>query len=144
MRRQINRSLHDHRDYRYFKLQNNIKVLVVKDEHSKTSSANCYVKSGSLNDPDDVNGIAHFCEHMLFLGTNRFPVENEYSQYLMNNGGSRNAATGEDYTTFYFDIKNECLEGAMERFSDFFKDPLFTESATEREINAIESEFKKN
>ena len=41
-------------------------------------------------------------------------------------------------------MKNEALEGALDIFSEFYKKPKFTESATEREINAIESEFKKN
>ena len=64
-----------------------------------------YVRSGSLNDPKEFHGLAHFCEHMLFLGTkNR--KENEYTKYITDNGGTRNAATSEDSTFFYFDIKN--------------------------------------
>ena len=81
---------------------------------------------------------------MLFLGTNKYPVEDEYVKFLTNNGGSRNAATGEDYTYYYFDVKNDGLNNALDIFSEFFKEPHFTQSATDREINAIESEFKKN
>ena len=80
---------------------------------------------------------------MLFLGTNKRP-ENTYTQYLTEHGGQRNAATSEDATFFYFDVKNDAFDGALELFSEFFKEPNFSEDGTAREINAIESEFRKN
>ena len=46
---------------------------------------------------------------------------------MSKNGGTRNAATGEDFTFFFFDVANESLDEALDRFSDFFKNPLFTE-----------------
>ena len=140
----IRKSEHDHREYRYLRLDNQMKILLVHDEATSKSAATLYVRSGSLNDPSEVNGIAHFCEHMLFLGTKKFPEIDSYAKFLTANGGSRNAAKGEDFTFYYFDVSNEALEEALERFSDFFKDPLFKEEATQKEIEAIESEFKKN
>ena len=80
---------------------------------------------------------------MLFLGTKNRD-ENAYSTYLTTHGGSRNAATAEDMTFYYFDVKNDALQGALELFSEFFKCPTFSDSGVEREINAIESEFRKN
>ena len=72
-----------------------------------------YVGVGSLNDPDDpnhhgkkFNGLAHFCEHMLFLGTKKYPDQNQYQKFLEENGGDSNAATGDDYTYFYFNVAN--------------------------------------
>ena len=56
----------------------------------------------------------------------------------------KNAATGEDYTYYFFDIKNEVFPEALDIFSQFFKGPLFAESATDRELNAVDSEFRKN
>ena len=81
------------------------------------------VGSGNLNDPVEVNGLAHFCEHMLFLGTEKYPEENYYSKKIASGGGQKNAATSEDYTQFYFDIKNEKFEEALDPFSQFFKTP---------------------
>ena len=80
---------------------------------------------------------------MLFLGTKNRD-ENAYASYLTAHGGSRNAATGEDQTFFFFDVENSALEGALELFSEFFWAPTFSDSGVEREINAIESEFRKN
>ena len=140
----MRKSEHDHREYRYLQLENTMKVLLVRDEATTKAAATAYVRSGSLNDPPEVNGIAHFCEHMLFQGTKKFPEPDGYGKFLASNGGSRNAATGEDFTFYYFDVKTEALDEALERFADFFKAPEFSEGATKREIEAIESEFKKN
>ena len=89
-----------------------------------------YLASGSLNDPEGFDGLAHFCEHMLFLGTEKYPEENLYAKFIKAHGGSKNATTGEDYTTYHFDIKNEVFAEALDIFSQFFQQPLFTESAT--------------
>lgn len=61
--------------------------------------------------------MAHFCEHMLFLGTEKYPKENHYSEFVKKHGGMKNAATGEDYTYYYFDIKNEQFSEALDIFS---------------------------
>lgn len=100
--------------------------------------------SGSLNDPKGVDGLAHFCEHMLFLGTKKFPEENHYSKFIKQHGGAKNAATGEDYTNYHFDIKNEAFPEALDIFSQFFKEPMFSEDSTDREMNAVDSEFRRN
>lgn len=97
-----------------------------------------------MSDPDDLPGLAHFCEHMLFLGTEKYPQENDYHMYLSHNGGLCNAATHFDHTTYYFDVTPEKLEGALDRFAQFFITPLFTETLTELELNAIHSEHEKN
>ena len=50
---------------------------------------------------------------MLFLGTEKYPKEGFYEDFLTKNGGGDNAATGEDYTFYYFDIKNENFNEAL-------------------------------
>lgn len=102
------------------------------------------VRVGHLSDPEDFQGLAHFCEHLLFMGTEKFPKENEYSEYLSNHSGSSNAYTGMDNTNYFFDVGYAHLEGALDRFSQFFISPLFDPSCTEREIRAVDSEHKKN
>ena len=99
---------------------------------------------GSIQDPFEYQGLAHFCEHMLFLGTEKYPVENHYGKFISEHGGRKNATTSLTRTYYYFNIANEHLSSATDIFSQFFKWPLFTESATEREINAVDSEFRKN
>ena len=62
-----------------------------------------------MSDPVSLPGLAHFCEHMLFLGTEKFPDENEYSKFLSQHGGSFNAFTSSDHTNYYFDVSPEHL-----------------------------------
>lgn len=90
---------------------------------------------GSLSDPKELPGLAHFCEHMLFLGTKSFPTENTYLKYITDHGGHCNAFTSPDRTSYVFDVAPESLKGALDIFSQFFICPLFTDSATEREVS---------
>ena len=70
----------DERNYRGLVLENGMKVVLVSDPTTDKSAAALDVHIGSMSDP--VQGLAHFCEHMLFLGTKKFPDENEYNKYL--------------------------------------------------------------
>jgi secreted Zn-dependent insulinase-like peptidase len=63
----------DDRIYRYLKLKNNLRCILVSDKDVEKSAACMYVGVGSLYDPAHANGLAHFLEHMLFLGTKKYP-----------------------------------------------------------------------
>lgn len=140
----IIKSSEDKRNYRGLELNNRMRVLLVSDPTTERSAAALDVNVGHLSDPDHIPGLAHFCEHMLFLGTEKYPDENDYSKFLSQHGGHSNAATYPDHTNYYFDVLPEHLKGALDRFSQFFLCPLFTESATDRELNAVHSEHEKN
>lgn len=140
----IAKSQQDCREYRGPPLENGLKVLLISDSATDIAAAALAVEIGHMSDPDDLPGLAHFREHMLFLGTEKYPSETAYSTYLSQNGGSSNAATYADMTKYYFDVASDKLDGALDRFAQFFIGPLFTESATEREINAVNSEHEKN
>lgn len=134
----------DKRKYRYLTLPNKLNVLVVSDETTDKCAACCCVEVGSMQDPVEAQGLAHFLEHMLFMGTEKYPEENEYSAYLNSHGGYSNAYTDSEQTVYYFDVLNDHFEGALDRFASFFTCPLFAESSTDREINAVDSENSKN
>ena len=125
-------------------LPNGLKALLVSDPDLEISSAALGVNVGSLYDKPDELGIAHFCEHLLFMGTDKYPSENEWNDYITKNGGLDNAYTDIDKTVYYFKIKNEALEGALDRFAQFFISPRFNKDSVDREINAINSENNKN
>ena len=55
---------------------------------------------GSCSDPEDLPGLAHFCEHMLFLGTTKYPSEDAYQSYIEQHGGGSNAFTSQEHTTY--------------------------------------------
>ncbi|CAG2101369.1 unnamed protein product, partial [Medioppia subpectinata] len=134
----------DKRDYKAIVLTNGLKVLLISDRETDKSAAALTTGVGSMSDPRDVQGLAHFAEHMLFLGTRKYPDDNDYNKYINSNGGYRNAFTANTNTTYIFDISTNYLSGALDRFSQFFVEPLFTESATDREINAVQSEYERD
>ncbi|GAM19503.1 hypothetical protein SAMD00019534_026780, partial [Acytostelium subglobosum LB1] len=140
----IEKSPNDKNEYRHLVLENGMKVVLILDPKAELAAAAMVVQVGSLSNPDDYPGLAHFLEHMLFLGTERYPVEKEFTQFITMNGGHSNAETHKWFTNFYFKVRPACLEEALDRFSSFFVSPLFTESATSREINAVDSEHHAN
>uniref|UniRef100_A0A7S4JKR1 Insulin-degrading enzyme n=2 Tax=Odontella aurita TaxID=265563 RepID=A0A7S4JKR1_9STRA len=137
----------DNRKYETMILENGLRVLLCSDPASNVAAAAMDVHVGACSDPPEVPGLAHFNEHMLFLGTEDYPAEGSFEKYLTSNGGSSNAFTASEDTVYYFDIvadSDVVLAEGMKRFGSFFTSPLFTESATGRELNAIESENSKN
>jgi insulysin len=140
----IQKPVIDDREYKHLTLDNALCVLLISDNATDKAAAALDVHVGHFCDPNDAPGLAHFCEHLLFMGTEKYPIENSYSQYLSENGGHSNAFTGTEHTNYYFDINSNFLHGALDRFAQFFIAPLFDDSCTERELNAVDSEHKKN
>lgn len=137
-------SPNDSREYRYLELPNQLRVLLVSDPATDKAAAALDVGVGSRQDPADRAGLAHFLEHMLFLGTDRFPEAGEYQSFITAHGGSHNAYTAFENTNYFFDIDAQYLAPALDRFSRFFVAPLFTEQYVEREKKAVNSEYLAN
>lgn len=140
----LTKSKSDKNTYLFKQLTNKLKVLLISDLEADKSAAAMNVNIGSLSDPEEFLGLAHFCEHMLFMGTDKYPKEDEYSEFLNANSGSYNAYTDLDVTNYYFDISNEAFEEAVDRFAQFFLQPLFVADVVEREMKAVDSENSKN
>ena len=136
--------LNDHSSYKVLTLSNQLRVVLISDPDATQSAAAIDVNAGSLNDPVGVDGLAHFCEHMLFLGTKKYPNKSEYSNFLSANGGYDNAYTSSENTNYYFAVNLDALEGALDRFAQFFIAPLFLENSTFAEMNAVNSEYDKD
>ena len=140
----VEKSPADTRSYRALTLRNGLRVLLASDSKAEQAAAALNVHVGHFSDPPDVAGLAHFCEHMLFLGNAKYPVEGDLDAFLSQHGGSSNAFTASEDTCYFFNINQEQLRPALDRFSQFFVAPLFTEAATDREVNAIDAENAKN
>lgn len=126
-------------------LKNNIKYIIINDTNiTNYSYISISINCGSYYDPDDFNGLAHFLEHMLFMGSEKYPGENYFMNKLNSFGGSMNAVTEDYITTYYFNVFNEHLEEMMDIFSRFFIDPLFNINSINREMNAVNNEHLKN
>ncbi|KAI8985011.1 LuxS/MPP-like metallohydrolase [Trametes punicea] len=116
----------DDRQYRVLELHNGLRAVVVHDPAADKAAACLALTVGYMLDP--VRTLAYLHRNAA----------------LFANGGSRNAATGPTYTEYWFSISPAELSGGLSRLAAFFYAPLFTESLTSREINAVDSEFKRN
>lgn len=138
----ITKSENDPRIYTGMVLENGMKVLHVYDKTTSISSASVSVGIGTLE--DTLMGMAHFLEHMLFMGSIKYPKEDYYHKFITLNGGSSNAYTAHDHTCYYFNIKSDKFKQALDVFGQFFISPLFDSDAVSREIKAVDSEHRKN
>ncbi|CAE8650341.1 unnamed protein product [Polarella glacialis] len=126
--------------YRVLELENGLQVMLASDPTADSSAAAMSINAGTFQDPDERPGLAHFHEHMLFLGTEKYPGEDDYNRYLSEHGGNSNAFTMSENTCYYFKVASPYLEGALDRFAQFFVAPTFNPSCVEREMNAVDSE----
>lgn len=138
----VKKSPADAYEYRYLQLDNGLKALLVYTPDSDKAAAAMSVDVGSGDDPKGREGLAHFLEHMLFLGTKDYPQAGEYQAYLSRNGGNFNAFTAYQQTTYFFEIDNSALVGALDRFAPFFISPTFDENYVERETHAVNAEYR--
>jgi len=158
----------DDRAYRIFTLHNQLEVLLIHEAGTDKASAALDVNVGSFSDAPDMPGIAHAVEHLLFMGTAKYPEENAYNKYLTSHGGYSNAFTAATSTNYYFELsyppplnttattpvsavaqapvskEDSPLWGGLDRFGQFFISPLFLEDTVDRELKAVDSENKKN
>jgi len=138
----IIKSPHDPRAYRALVLDNGLQVVLVSDPTTDKAAASLDVNVGSGSDPEDRQGLAHFLEHMLFLGTEKYPDPAEYKTFISDHGGSDNAYTSFDHTNYFFDVDKEHLEPALDRFAQFFVAPKFTPRYVARERQIVHSEYR--
>ncbi|EJC99127.1 uncharacterized protein FOMMEDRAFT_160691 [Fomitiporia mediterranea MF3/22] len=134
----------DDREYRIIRLKNRLEATIVSDKHADKSGACMDVSTGYFHDPEGMPGTAHYCEHLMFLGSEKHEQENGYKEFLSLHSGSSNAYTGGSDTVFFFDVASDALDGALELFSEFFHCPLFHEDSALREVEAVDSEYTKD
>lgn len=139
---QIEKSPYDHRQYQYLQLDSGLRVLLVNDADALHSAAAVAVNAGHFQDPEEVQGLAHFLEHMLFMGSEKYPEPSDYPNFIGQHGGQHNAWTGTEHTNFYFDVHPTYFEEALARFSQLFIAPRFEQSWIDKELKAVESEYR--
>lgn len=141
----VRKSLRDSRTYAALQLENGLKAVVMTDSKASVQAGcSLTVGVGDFSDPLDYPGLAHFAEHMCFMGTQKYPDENSFSQFVSQHGGYTNAYTTLECTTYLFEVDADVLPEALDRFAQFFIAPLFSDNAVEREIKSIDSEFSLN
>uniref|UniRef100_A0A1Y1M428 Nardilysin n=2 Tax=Photinus pyralis TaxID=7054 RepID=A0A1Y1M428_PHOPY len=112
------------------------------DRETKMAGAALCVGVGSMSDPREIPGLAHFLEHMVFMGSEKYPEENDFDSFISKHGGFNNASTDYEVTTFHFECFEKHLPTALHKLAQFFISPLMKRDSMTREREAVESEFQ--
>jgi protease-3 len=131
----------DNREYASIVLDNQLEIMLVSDPSIEKSAAALSVAVGSLQEPKEFGGLAHYLEHMLFLGTSSYPTVGDYSEFVSRNGGSQNAYTQLDHTNYMVAVNNDAYDEALSRFSGFFYEATLDQRYADKERNAVHSEW---
>ncbi len=143
LKNEVIHSPRDTRDYRALKLPNGIEALLISDPKADQAAAALSVGIGQFSDPENRPGLAHYLEHMLFLGTEAYPEADDFSKFIAQAGGFSNAYTADEETNYHFAVQPVHLSEGLKRFSQFFIKPLFDETYAGRELHAVDSEHQK-
>ncbi len=137
----INKSPNDKAIYQGIKLANGMTVLLISDEKANKSLMATALPIGSMEDPMEQQGLAHYLEHMILMGSKNYPETNSLEQFLNKNGGYNNASTTAYRTAYYFEVNNDAFDEAVVRFADTLAFPLLAEENAKKEVNAVNAEM---
>lgn len=137
----IRKSEKDPRQYQAIRLDNGMTVLLVSDAQATKSLAALTLPVGSLENPTDQLGLAHYLEHMVLMGSKRYPQPDNLAEFLKKHGGSHNASTASYRTAFYLEVENNALQPAVDRLADAIAEPLLDPVNADRERHAVNAEL---
>lgn len=137
----VNTSERDDRQYQLITLANQMKVLLISDDNAVKSLASLALPVGSLHDPKSQQGLAHYTEHMVLMGSKNYPEPASFSEYLTQHAGSYNASTAAYRTAYYFEVENGAFAEALDRLADAIAQPLLDATNADKERNAVNAEL---
>lgn len=129
-------------DFSTFKLDNG-QVVIIKEVHDNPIvTIDTWIKTGSINENDKNNGVAHFLEHLFFKGTTKYPT-GEFDKILEAKGAITNAATSKDFTHYYITLPSNYFQKAMELHADMLLNPQIPRKELEKERKVVIEEISK-
>ncbi len=138
----IDTTINEKRNITGIILHNKIKIVLISDKQINKSTCCVGVGAGYLQ--DEYEGTAHFLEHLLFMGSEKYPESNEYPSYIQTCGGSFNAFTADNMTLYYLELDTSFFKKGVEMLSWFFKKPILDMGNIKSEKEIINSEHEKN
>ena len=137
----VQQSDRDNRQYEVIELANKMRVLLVSDPKAVKSLASLALPVGSLQDPADQQGLAHYTEHMVLMGSKKYPEPASFSQFLNRHAGSYNASTASYRTAFYFEVENSAFNHALDYLAQAIANPVLDPKFADKERNAVNAEL---
>lgn len=130
-------------DFNVYKLENGQTVIIQEVKTNPIVTIDTWIKTGSINENDENNGVSHFLEHLFFKGsTNHAP--GEFDKILETKGALTNAATSKDFTHYYVTIPSKDFDLALEMHADMLLHPLIPRKELEKERKVVIEEIMKD
>ncbi len=121
-------------------LDNGLTILTSEDRSAPTVSYMTFVNAGSREEKPGTTGLAHIFEHMMFRGTEKYPV---YHDAISAFGAQNNASTGEDYTSYYVNVKKDYLKNIIPIEADRIRNLVFTNETFRTEMGPVKEERRR-
>ena len=129
-------------DYSVYKLDNGQTVIIKEVHDNPIVTIDTWIKTGSINENDKNNGVAHFLEHLFFKGTTKHPT-GEFDRILESKGAQTNAATSKDFTHYYITLPSKYFKTAIDLHADMLMNPLIPRKELEKERKVVIEEIAK-
>ena len=128
-------------EYTLTRLQHDLRLLSTPMANTEAVTILVLVGAGSRYEWREINGLAHFTEHMFFKGAKRYPNTKAVAEAIDGVGGEFNAFTSKEYAGYYVRVASEHLELALDVLSDMLLNSTFPEEEIERERGVILEEY---
>lgn len=128
--------------YKITKLDNGLPVIYLEMPNTATINISIMIRVGSTNEPNNVQGISHILEHMLFKQNKKYPSKLKLYQALDELGANYNAFTTHNVTSFYIKTHASFYEKVVEIFSSMILEPHFNEKEYTLEKDVIIEEIR--
>ena len=129
-------------DFSSYKLDNGQNVVIQEVHDNPIVIIDTWIKTGSINETDENNGVAHFLEHLFFKGTSKHPAK-EFDRILESKGAVTNAATSKDFTHYYILIPSQYFDLALDLHADMLMHPMIPRKELEKERKVVIEEISK-
>ncbi len=126
-----------------YKLNNGQTVVIQEVKNNPIVTIDTWIKTGSIDEDDSNNGVAHFLEHLFFKGTTNLDP-GEFDRILETKGAITNAATSKDFTHYYVTIPSKDFDLAMQLHADMMLHPLIPRNEMEKERKVVLEEISKD
>ena len=126
-----------------YKLKSGQTVVIQQIKSNPIVTLDTWIKTGSIDETDKNNGVAHFLEHLFFKGSSKYPV-GEFDRIVESQGGETNAATSKDFTHYYITIPSNKFDMALDLHSDMLLTPQIPEDELAKERLVVIEEISKD
>ena len=123
-------------------LGNGIPLLIFENHEAAVATADVWVRTGAADEPDELSGVSHFLEHMLFKGTDKWGL-GEIERAIESVGGVCNAGTSYDFTHYYITMPSGAVGTGIELLAEMVRRSTLDPTELEKERLVILEEYRR-